>query len=345
MPSKLATTWESGRRRLRGAARRARDAGALLRTGTVPPGRAGGLPPERTGGLPPGRAGELPPGGADGLPPLYYGWTRYSAHLPDHRGLGFRATRRFPDEQDYLAHLWDEERMSVRAQVFLELSVPVLQRLRDTHDYRHVVTYSPEMPEPWLGQLREAAQRYDVLDLRPASEGTITDIVRADLQGAAQQTRPVVWFRLDDDDLLSTDYLDLLDGHVTTHGPMWAVSLSKGVRALWHEGRASLLRGTHRPLGSQGQACIGRWDAERGILDIPEPGNHTTVDTRVPTVLDSRRATFVQLVHTGQDTRTDTQSSFEELKAAHLRNKVVVTRPERLLPRFPTLGEVYDHTG
>lgn len=292
----------------------------LVRTGTVPGRRATGT---------------------DGLAPLYYGWTRYSAYLPDHRGLGFRATREFPDEEAYLAHLWSEERMSVRAQTFLELSVPVLQQLREEHDYRHVVTYSPEMPDRWLRQLREAARRYDVLDLRPASDGAITDILRADLAREAAETRPVVWFRLDDD-LLSTEYLDRLDGHVRAHGPMWAVSMSTGIQAVWHEGRASHLRFTHRPLGSQGQACIGRWDADRGTLQIPEPGSHTTVDTRVPTVLDSRRATYVQFLHLGQDTRTGERPTVEKLKAQHLRNTKVVRRPDRLLPLFPTLAAVYD---
>ena len=320
------------RRRARGAARRLRDAGTLLATGTVPARRTRG-----------GQEGAGVPTAwdpSDGEP-VYFGWTRYSAYFTDNRGLGFRASARFPDEDSYLRHLWSAERMAVRAQIFLDLSVPVLQAMSERHDYRHVVTYSPEMPDPWLSQLHEAAQRYDVLDLHPVADGAVTDVMRARLERHETVSRPAVWFRLDDDDLLSTDYLDIVDRHVRTHGPMWAISLSKGVQAIWHEGRVEDLRGKHRPLGSQGQACIGRWDARQRVLTVPELGSHTTVDTRVPTVLDSRRATYVQLIHTGQDTRTTRQPTVEELRTGHRRNRAVVTRPDRLLPRFPTLAEVY----
>lgn len=274
-------------------------------------------------------------------PRSYYGWTRYSAYLPDHRGLAFRATKLFPDEQAYLNYLWSPERMAVRQQIFLTLAVPLLQQLRERHDYRHVVTYSPEMPDPWQSALHEAAARYDVLDVRPASEGVITDIMATDLPRRGLSSRKAVWFRVDDDDLLSIDFLDYLDEHVATHDPHWAVSLAKGVAGLWHDGQLSDLRGVHRPLGSQGLACIGWWDAATGVLDVPEVGSHTTIDWRMPTVLDSRRATYLQFRHAGQDTRTQAPPTLEELLRVHRQSKAVVTKPERIVARFPTIASVY----
>lgn len=274
-------------------------------------------------------------------PRSYYGWTRYSAYVPDHRGLAFRATRVFPDERAYLDYLWSAQRMATRQQIFLTLSVPLLQRMRERHDYRHVVTYSPEMPEPWQSALHEAAQRFDVLDLRPAAEGVITDIMATDLTERGLSSRKAVWFRVDDDDLLSADYLDFLDEHVTAHGPDWAVSLAKGVAGVWHDGRLTDLRGTHRPLGSQGLACIGWWDGTTRELTVPDVGNHSTTDWRMPTVLDSRRATFLQLLHAGQDTRTQAPPSLAELQRIHQRNKAVVTKPDRVVARFPTIAAVY----
>lgn len=325
----MGTAKEMGRakaltERTRGAAQRALDAAQLLRTGSVPARRQAGQAIR-----------------AD-RPPRYYGWTRYSAYFIDHGGLGFQASRRFPTEQDYLSYLWSDERMSVRDHIFLELSVPILQSLRDRHDYRHVVTYSPEMPDPWLSRLHDAAVRYDVLDLRAVSHGGIVEIMRSDLESSREGSGPVVWFRVDDDDLLSTEYLDLLDNHVQSHGPMWAVSLSKGFDAVWHEGRISLLRGRHRPLGSQGQAYTGYWDAPRTELRIPRLGSHTKVDTRVPTVLDSRRSTFLQLLHVGQDTRTAEAHDPSDLRARQLKNRAVVKDPTLVFPRFPTIEAVYD---
>lgn len=279
---------------------------------------------------------------AEQASPLYFGWTRYSAHIRDRRGLGFRASKQFPDEAAYLAHLWSPERMEGRSQAFLRLSVPLLQRMRDRHDYRHVVTYSPEMPDPWLAQLREAASRFDVLMLSPADDGPVTDVMRTTLREQSHGSRPAVWFRVDDDDLLSVDFLDRLDRHVRSHPPLWGVSLSWGYEGLWHDGLVSHVRETHRPLGSQGQACLGVWDADRGELDIPEPGNHRTLDRRVPSVLDSTSPTFVRLVHLGQDTRTDTEGTVDDLKARLQRNRSRMKDSDLFLQKFPTLRGVFE---
>ncbi|WP_022920089.1 glycosyltransferase [Ornithinimicrobium pekingense] len=320
------------RRRARGAARRLRVAGRVLVTGQGAPAGA--------------EAAEVTAVPAQGsADPVYFGWTRYSAHFTDDKGLAFKASKRFKDESAYLDHLWSPERMTARDQIFLDLAVPVLQRWTERHDYRHVVTYSPEMPEPWIGRLRAAAERYPVLSLHPVEDGGINEIVRRTLEAERPGSRPVVWLRVDDDDLLSLDFIDVLDGHVRSHGPGWAVSLSKGLEAVYHEGRVTHLRGRHYVLGALGQAVVGSWDAEQGTLDLPRPGNHMTVDTRLPTVLDSRRATFAYLKHTGQDSRTTKPPTIEELVATHLRNTAVVRHPHNVLPRFPTLADVYDPEG
>jgi hypothetical protein len=288
--------------------------------------------------VPSGRPTSGPPDPA----PAYFGWTRYSAHFSNNRGLAFKASRRFEDEQAFLEHLWSPERMTDREHIFLDLAVPVMQRWTEKHDYRHVVTYSPEMPEPWIGRLREAAERYPVLALHPIEDGSILDIVRRTIEHERPSSRPVVWLRVDDDDLLSLDFIDILDGHVRRHGPGWAVSLSKGYEAIYHEGRVTHLRGRHYVLGALGQAVVGGWDDATGTLDLVGPGNHMTVDTRLPTVLDSRRPTFMHLKHTGQDSRTTKPTAIEQLRQTHSRNTAVVKNPQRVLTRFPTLAEVYD---
>lgn len=316
------------KQRSRGVARRVRDAGTLLATGAVPPGRS--------------PVGQPRPGAPAAGDPVYFGWTRYSAHFKDVKGLGYQASKRFADERAFLDHLWSPERMTAREHIFLDLAVPVLQQWTQDHDYRHVVTYSPEMPEPWIGRLQRAAQRYPVLSLHPTEDGGITDIVRRTLEAERPGSRPVVWLRVDDDDLLSLDFIEVLDGHVRSHGPGWAVSLSKGLEAIYHEGRITHLRGRHYVLGALGQAVVGQWDEKSSKLDLKGPGNHMTVDTRLPTVLDSRRATFVYLKHTGQDSRSTKPPTLEQLTQTHLRNTAVVRHPHNVLPRFPTLERIYD---
>lgn len=274
--------------------------------------------------------------------PLYVGWTRYSAFLQDTGGLDLATKDRFPDADAYRAHLWAGDRMAARSHMFLTLAVPVLQTMRERHDYRHVVTYSPEMPEPWLSQLLEAARRYDVLDLRPVSAGGPLEALRDHLAGSGRDSGPAVWFRVDDDDLLPTDYLDLVHAHVSHVGPGWSVCLGMGYDGLWHEGQVHHVRRKHRPTGSHGQAFSGWWDARTQELTVPGPGNHRTVDRRSPTVVDSRPPAWIRLSHAWQDSgRQDGLPSFDELAAPLLRNPSTVRDQADLLRRWPTLEGIY----
>lgn len=310
------------------AFRRARDAGMLLKRRADASRRRDGRK-------------ELSRTSMD-APPIYYGWTRFSALMPKKHGLQFRASWGFPDADAYAEYLWSEARMAERAAIFLDRSAPLLQAMSERHDYRHVVTYSPEMPEPWLSMLQEAATRHAVLDLRPVSDGPVTQVMMDELQEQEGNSRPAVWFRLDDDDLLSVDYLDSLDHHVRAHGPMWGVSFGLGYQGLWDNGRVRHVRSTHRPLSSHGQACIGWWNAPANKLTVPGLGSHTGLDRRVPTVLDSRSHMFLRLVHPGQDTRSEAPPTREELRVPLLRSKAVVKDHAKFLRLFPSLVDVYD---
>lgn len=273
--------------------------------------------------------------------PFYVGWTRYSAFLQDTGGLDLATKDRFPDADAYRAHLWAKDRMAARSHMFLTLSVPLLQAMRERHDYRHVVTYSPEMPEPWLSQLLEAAERYDVLVLRPVAAGAPVAALRDLLVADGRPSGPAVWFRIDDDDLLPTDYLDLIDAHVAHVGPGWAVCLGMGYDALWHEGEIHHIRRKHRPTGSHGQAFSGWWDADAQALSVPEPGNHRMVDRRSPTVVDSRPLAWIRLSHAWQDSGTKGRPTREELAAPLLRNPSRVQDETDLMARWPTLEGVH----
>lgn len=272
--------------------------------------------------------------------PFYLGWTRYSASFPREGGLALAINHRYTDPDVYRAQLWSPERMEPRSRMFLTLSVPLLQALREQHDYRHVVTYSPEMPEPWLSQLHEAAERYDVLDPRPVSAGGPLEALQDHLAASDRDSGPAVWFRLDDDDLLATDFLDLLEEHVKHVGPGWAISLGMGYEGLWHEGEVHHVRRKHRPNASHGQAFTGWWDAQTLELTVPGPGNHRTVDHRSPTVLDSRAVAWLRLIHAWQDTQGD-RPSFDTLAAPLLRNPSRVRSEADLLERWPTLEGAY----
>lgn len=315
------------RRQVRGGLSRLRDAGHLIRTGSVPQGRLSRLRPPDVGP-------------AEAAPPMYFGWTRYSAYLQNRSA--FKAAQGCPDPQAYKRLLWSQDRMRTRSRLFLDLSVPQLQQMRGHHAYRHLVSYSADMPDPWQAQLHAAADRYDVLLLHPVDADLLHDAMQKHLVHMGSPSRTVVWFRVDDDDLLGLSYLDELGQYATVHDRGRAVSLSGGYSALWDGQHVSHLRRTRRRLGSQGQAYVGWWDAATQQLDLPRPGNHATVDERMPTILDARCGVFLQLRHVGQDTATR-DAGFDALRAKHTSGPAVPD-VERVLVDFPTLRPVYDET-
>ena len=271
---------------------------------------------------------------------MFFGWTRYSAFYPDSKA--FAASKATTDPDAYKRQLWSDDRMLMRSRVFLDLSVPLLQQMAAHHDYRHVVTYSADMPDPWQTQLQAAADRYGVLLMQPVESSKLHNSMRDHLIASDSPSRTVVWFRVDDDDLLGLNYLDELSRYATAHDRDRAVSLARGYSALWHEGSISHVRPAHRRLGSQGQAYVGWWDQEHRSISFPRAGSHATVDNRMPVILDSRSPVFMQLRHLGQDTATQA-AGIDALRAKHT-SVAAVPDVGPILTSFPTLREVYRRT-
>lgn len=267
---------------------------------------------------------------------MFFGWTRYSAF---YRGSkAFVAARAERDVQAYKQRLWAPERMRARAAIFHELSLPLLQQMSQGRDYRHLVTISADLPDPWMGQLREAAAQHPVLLLHDVEGLKLREQMREHLVATGSPSRTVVWFRVDDDDLLSITFLDQVAHYATRHDRGRGVSLGSGFSAVWHDGEISQVRAVTRRLGSQGQALVGRYDASTQTLHIGGPGSHSSLDRRLPTILDSRQPSFLQLRHLGQD--TGSAADLAALRAAPVTGTAVESAEEfeTLLELFPTLS-------
>ena len=253
--------------------------------------------------------------------PLFYGYTRYSVFSPASRS--WKLTRGKDSDRDYFEQLYAEQRMRPRADIFLELSVPILQQMAQVHDYRHLVHYSAHMPQPWLGQLQEAARRYPVLWLVEADEQPVlADTLSADLRERGVGDCTVVNFRIDDDDILATTYLDQLSAFAGRADRNRAISLARGAAGVYLDGRIEPLLDQQRPFGAQGQAYVGNFRARDGRLFLRGgPGiDHTKVARHLPTIVDAREIAWLQLRHPGQDMLIDEADALDRIRRsiAHL---------------------------
>lgn len=272
-------------------------------------------------------------------PPSFFGLTRFSVF--DTASGAWKLSRNAPDPDSYRAMLWSAERMRPRCDIFLTLTVPILQQMSEQHDYRHIVRYSPEMPDPWLAELFAAAERYPVLHLLE-NEVDVDEAMTGFMRARSARSRIVVQFRLDDDDMLAADFLDRLAAYATPHDDGRAVSMAVGYSSVFDEGRLGSVHEVRRVFGAQGLAYIGHYDSGRQRLVLNARGAHYLVDRRRPTIVDSRKPAYFQMRHADQDMLSDHATTGDREAKLRAITADLATRPEvkdiaAVTERFPTL--------
>ena len=108
----------------------------------------------------------------------------------------------------------------------------------------------------------------------------------------------VAYFRLDDDDLLSINYLDQLAHYNNIAFKNMAISFNKGVVAHFNKSYVDL-RVCNKQFLAIGQAYIGSFI--NGVLEIPLNLSHHNLDSQIPVILDSREFTYLWTLHDEQD--------------------------------------------
>ncbi|GAA2241941.1 hypothetical protein GCM10010413_50620 [Promicromonospora sukumoe] len=255
-------------------------------------------------------------------PVQYFGVTRFSTFLP--LSSAWVSSRDGRTESEYKAHLFSDERMEPRVRIFVDRALPIYQSMAERHEYRHIVHYSDSLPTRWREELEEAARKYPVLHLdKVETRINSTQVMLEQIGRRTPDADVVVWFRVDDDDLLSADFLDRLSVYATPKHSGYAVSFGMGLAGLYVDGQYTEFRKVHGRLPSQGQAYVGRYDHLKGVLQFPRATAHSRQDTVSPVIYDSRDVSYVYTFHDQQDQGLTTHGSAAER-----------------LARFPLLDDV-----
>ncbi len=233
----------------------------------------------------------------------FFGETRFSVYQPSSKA--WRLTR--SDAGEYLAKLYADERMQPRMDIFLRCALPIYSSMAQRHNYWHVLRFSSVMPERYKTALRDAAALNPVLVLDEQGEdgsSAESDKVLLRILGK-QESGIVAKFRVDDDDLLASDYLDQLDPYTRRPFKGMAVSFGHGAGAVYSDCHFSNFRDLHMHFPSMGQAVIGSWDARSRKLDVPRFPHHVRPARTMPTVVDSRKIAYLRTYHELQDIRVE----------------------------------------
>lgn len=270
---------------------------------------------------------------------FFIGVTRFSLFYPN--ASGWNLTGRLSSPRDYEQMLFSPARLTPRVEIFLNLSLPQLERAASGFPYRHVVQISPQLPSEVKQKLRAAEERYSFLVV---SEHSSAKAHRQDLERVVRNLAEVsdsadglfARFRLDDDDILGVNYFQQLASYVTVGNIGINVSFGRGFQAAYYGGTIFDLRKLYHPRNSMGMAQICRLRSS-GRIESTEYSNHARSDLEVPTILDSRTGTVLSLKHNGQDTFANEASGEEFDKATRLLSREEPASYENLALVFPEL--------
>jgi hypothetical protein len=241
-----------------------------------------------------------------GVVVLFVGYTRFSIFTPGSGAWVASNNSRFKTEDEYRDYLFSDERLATRARIFTELSIPALAKASRGYDYYHVVTYNDFLPAKYREALEEAALRYPFLILDKIVDGVGTMNAHRLLRrlyepGGRERGEAFGLFRLDDDDLLASNYFTQMAAYVRPDMVGFQVSLGRGVTALHSAGGFTNFREAYAPMNSMGLMSVGQVD-DAGLLVLPADASHNRSDRTNPVVLDSRELSWLWVRHNTQDT-------------------------------------------
>lgn len=265
---------------------------------------------------------------------MFIGHTRFSLFTPGTNT--WKSSRQSITDEDYTSYLYDLERLEFRRKVFLEVSLPILARAAQGYRFRHVVSFSSNLPMQYKEALHEASREYDFLvlnELPPKTPATKWFQLVADeiYVGEVFAT-----YRLDDDDLLGLSYFTRLAPYLNDSFVGMLVSLGRGVTAVWDGEKFRRPSIVHKPLLAIGLAEIHkRLGSSEFASPAPAGGSHMNADLGNAVVIDSRGLDFVWTRSDSQDTLFRQDARLRRI--AESNSELEVATLKDLETEFPTL--------
>lgn len=163
-----------------------------------------------------------------------------------------------------------------------------------------IVATTDLLPDHHSDALRKACSSSPAIQVVTPADGIKGAMRRA--VSSLDRGTIVATVRLDDDDALSSDYVDLLAPYLSEQYRNMAISFPAGYYAyIDGDGTVSLVAPEKRPKIAIGLAFVQKVGIKQPI-SIYELGNHQHIDDRYPVILDARKPTFIRVAHRASDT-------------------------------------------
>jgi hypothetical protein len=195
--------------------------------------------------------------------------------------------------------LYDDARMAQRFHLFETFLLPSLKAQKDPNFVLIVLT-SDIMPVQYLTRLRTLCESDERLLLIVSDATSVHDALMPEIKRLNSfLSRPLVQFRIDDDDCLSADYVHELRRYMLRLGDMMpiAYSRSNGLVVTSYAGASTQIYRANLPFNSMGTAI--RVHGDRTIFSF----GHAALLKRFPAIVDNAGMGFLSIKIDGHDSR------------------------------------------
>lgn len=275
---------------------------------------------------------------------MFFGVTRFSLFLPN--SAAWYLSKDMIDDnakvQEYKERLFNPDRLEERINVFFNITLPTLSKMKKNYTYYHILQISDEMPNRYKNIIKTYCHQYNFLILQEIdrygnSKKSLEKIISEKLNG-----KKICFglFSLDDDDVLAIDYFDKAAMYLHDSFKGHVISFGTGVTGLLvKKDNIRDPRICYEPKINIGLLRIG-WVDVNGRICTPVLGNHKYVDKFSPTILDSREIMYFWTRHLNQDSSRSFDDKQHQMNiiATDLNKFEKISVDQSLKDKFPFLN-------
>ncbi|WP_347456689.1 glycosyltransferase [Acinetobacter thermotolerans] len=243
---------------------------------------------------------------------MFIAVTRFSLFMPDSNS--WVLSRGAKDKQDinaYINKLYDEDRLNFRISFLKEVTLPLLDEASKGYKFLHILEYSSNLPEKYIGILKELEHKFHFLKLNMHSIESDKKVLQPHQiavkyfdKDFSDRDQPVGMFVLDDDDCVSLNYFKIMSKYLNAKFNGFAVSLGLGVVGIFNSNyELQNITENYYPKINIGLMRIGMYRYQKNSIIFPRMGSHSKADKFLPTILDSRELCYFWSKHPTQDTK------------------------------------------
>lgn len=236
-----------------------------------------------------------------------FGYTRFSYFGRNDTKI----SRTIADDEQRFEALYNPKRMEQRFHMFENLCLPSL-RAQINKEFKHIIVASDVMPEVYKERLNKSVADVKQIEVLYSSEEHVTYALNPRIKELVKgETANTVHFRLDDDDAICAQTVDMLGAMAKNAPKKMLFTFPRGLFLLANSDGTHLLR-KFEPYIAIAFAFVN----SPGYVRNPYQCRHGRVFTTFPSQMEPRPYAYIHSAHISSDTLSAQGRKFRQAMAS-----------------------------